>query len=46
MTTRMGEQIGQPGAVGVRHHDVYFDPALGGRRGARLDADESAAVAH
>jgi hypothetical protein len=40
-----GEQVGQPGTVGERHHDVHFDPALGGRFGAPLDAGEGAAVA-
>ena len=32
--------------VWVRHHDLSADPALNGRLGARLDAHESAAVAH
>jgi len=35
-----GQQAGQPGTVGVHHHDFHPDPALGGKLGARLDADE------
>src|SRR5215217_1420031 len=40
-----GEQVAQSRTVGVRDHDVHGDPALCGRLGARLDADEGPAVA-
>ena len=40
-----GEQIAQSRAIGVRHHDVHGDAALGGRHVTRPDADECPAVA-